>query len=294
MNESTLVPREEMSDLDWLARNVHNWPAGHQGWCYVISNRDGTKGVATSLIGQFDCPWVRIETQEWLTRRAELQNKPTEWPDGANWLAQDKDGEWYFYKDTADNPPQNHGEENWFSDEAGDIRCRRIGEVLGDWRDTLEKRPADMSEQAVTARLKDATDNVLAAVPELMADKYKFTPFISIEDNQEKAMKQDNGWYERGDLPPVGAVCYIRHSCWNSEKYDKVTIVAITNEYLIVKYETLEQHYMLKDISFRPIRTERDELVNVFINHYGNPKGAEGYIGIADAILAAGFSLGDK
>ena len=46
MNESTLVPREELSDLDWLARNVHNWPAGHQGWCYVISNRDGTKGVA--------------------------------------------------------------------------------------------------------------------------------------------------------------------------------------------------------------------------------------------------------
>ena len=42
----------------------------------------------------------------------------------------------------------------------------------------------------------------------------------------------------------------------------------------------------------RPIRTERDELVNIFINHYGNPKGAEGYIGIADAILAAGFSLG--
>ena len=31
MNKSTLVPREEMNDLDWLARNVHVWPAGdHQ------------------------------------------------------------------------------------------------------------------------------------------------------------------------------------------------------------------------------------------------------------------------
>ena len=28
MNESTLVPREEMNDLDWLARNVHVWPEG--------------------------------------------------------------------------------------------------------------------------------------------------------------------------------------------------------------------------------------------------------------------------
>jgi len=39
-----------------------------------------------------------------------------------------------------------------------------------------------MSEQAVTARLKEATDNVLSAAPELMADKYKFDPFISVED----------------------------------------------------------------------------------------------------------------
>lgn len=31
MNESTLVPREELSDLYWLARNVHVWPCGkHQ------------------------------------------------------------------------------------------------------------------------------------------------------------------------------------------------------------------------------------------------------------------------
>ena len=28
MNKSTLVPREEMSDLDLLARNVHAWPEG--------------------------------------------------------------------------------------------------------------------------------------------------------------------------------------------------------------------------------------------------------------------------
>lgn len=39
-----------------------------------------------------------------------------------------------------------------------------------------------MSEQAVTARLKEATDNVLAAVPGLMTDKYKFEPFVSVED----------------------------------------------------------------------------------------------------------------
>ena len=95
----------------------------------------------------------------------------------------------------------------------------------------------------------------------------QFKPLTSIEDNQEqvmtqqKDMKQDNKWLERGELPPVGVECDIRHSCWNSEKYEKVTVAAITNEYLIVKYATFEQHYMLKDISFRPILTEREAAI---------------------------------
>ena len=184
-------------------------------------------------------------------------------PDWAMFLAQDGDGVWYWH---ANKPKPNGatvcGEGYWISTGESCIACR--GELIGDWRDTLEKRPEE------------------------------FKPFVSVEDNQEREMNQDNEWFERGELPPVGVECEIRHSCWNSEKYERVTVAAITNEYLIVKYVTLEQHYMLKDISFRPIRTERDELVNVFINHYGNPKGAEGYIGIADAILAAGFSLGAK
>ena len=75
----------------------------------------------------------------------------------------------------------------------------------------------------------------------------------------------DNSWHERGELPPVGCECYIRHSCWNSEKYEKVTVAAITNEYVIVKYATFEQHYMLNDISFRPLRTERDKVIDEMI-----------------------------
>ena len=106
---------------------------------------------------------------------------------------------------------------------------------------------------------------------------------------QQHDMKQDNGWYERGELPPVGVECDIRHSCWNSEKYEKVTVAAITNEYLIVKYVTLEQHYMLKDISFRPIRTEREILADLIESHRQMSA-----LVVADAILATGFSLGAK
>ena len=50
MNKSTLVPREEMNDLDWLARNVHEWPAGdHQPWCYVYW-KGGHRAVSGNCI----------------------------------------------------------------------------------------------------------------------------------------------------------------------------------------------------------------------------------------------------
>lgn len=38
------------TDLDWLARNVHEWPAGeHQPWCYVYM----TYGGAIKAAGNF-------------------------------------------------------------------------------------------------------------------------------------------------------------------------------------------------------------------------------------------------
>jgi hypothetical protein len=180
MNKSTLVPREEMSDLDWLARNVHVWPEGKREvlvcrprnvdtliWSYVLS----------------DAGW--ITKAQWLTLRAELQNKPS-WegaPDWAEWLHQDGCGEWEF---SEGKPTPYDG--LWLGEPCKRSLRAKVGEVLGDWRDTLEKRPVDLSEDAVTSRLKEATDNVLAAVPELMTEKYKFKPFVSVED-----AKQDIG-----------------------------------------------------------------------------------------------------
>ena len=101
---------------------------------------------------------------------------------------------------------------------------------------------------------------------------------------------QDNSWHERGEFPPVGCECDIRHSYCNPEKYEKVTVAAITNEYVIVKYATFEQHYMLKDISFRPIRTERDKLVELIKTYRHTFRSDTEF---ADAILAAGFKRGE-
>lgn len=182
MNESTLVPREEMSDLDWLARNVHVWPSVTPK-IYPAGCKEFTNGAIFHdeyMILDHD---IEITKDQWHVRRTELQNKP-KWvlsPEWSQWLAQDEDGVWYWHGEE----PNSNGEDvngccYWMSRGISDIARR--GELLGDWRDTLEKRPADLSEEAVTSRLKKATDNVLAAVPELMDDKYKFEPFVSVED----------------------------------------------------------------------------------------------------------------
>ncbi len=189
-----------------------------------------------------------------------MQNKPSwgkaeEW---AEWLAQDSYGCWGFFQ----KKPLIHAL-SWIA-RSGYYQIHYPGNLLlGDWRDTLEKRP----------------------------EQDEFEPFVSIEDSQEKEMKQDNKWHERGELPPVGVECDIRHSCWNSEKYEKVTVAAITNEYMIVKYATFEQHYMLKDISFRPIRTEHEQLTSIID---GGKRVLAEPEATADAILAAGFSLRAK
>ena len=249
------------TDLDWLARNVHVWPSGdHQPWCYVYMAHGGVMKAAGNFLDAVSKPTM-ITIDQWLARRAELQNKPAKWPIGANWLAQDKDGEWWFYTDEIDNPPQNHGEDNWYSDDVA-VRCRLIGEVIGDWRDTLEKRP----------------------------EQDEFETFASIEDSKEQETKQDNEWFERGELPPVGKVClYVVSDRLSAE----VEITAHAKFGLcFVEVGKSGENYVSKTAElhrFRPIPTERDVLLSIIVEEM-NRYDTDGKL--ADAILAAGFKRG--
>ena len=164
MNESTLVPREEMSDLDWLARNVHVWPAGdHQPWCYVYMAHGGVMKVAGNFLDAVAKPTM-ITIDQWLARRTELQNKPS-WNDAPEWathLAQASVGNWFFF--SGEPYPR---ETAWHILESMQaISLNWKGEVLGDWRDTLEKRPEQdvfepfvSVEDAATAKLHDPVNN---------------------------------------------------------------------------------------------------------------------------------------
>lgn len=94
-------------------------------------------------------------------------------PDWAHWLAQDEDGAWYWH-DRKPKPigKESNGEGYWSS--SGNSMVASRGIILGDWSDTLEQRPVDLSEPAVTERLTEATKTVLAAVPNLLGEQFKF------------------------------------------------------------------------------------------------------------------------
>lgn len=248
------------TDLDWLARNVHVWREGANYVC--VNHTDG--GYVFHEHNRNCAIWFTKD--QWLARRAELQNKPTEWPKRANWLAQHEDGEWTFYSDSADNPPQHRLDGNWYSDDVA-VKCCHSGEVLGDWRDTLEKRPEE------------------------------FQPFTSIEDNQDQVMtnhqdmKQDNGWFERGELPPVGCECEILGAFGHYQEWFPCKIIAEHSGSVFAANERSWMNVRKGERQFRPLRTERDVLIEIIKQWDGLVQTDDV---LADAILAAGFSLRAK
>ena len=277
MSESTLVPREEMNDLDWLARNVHVWPAGdHQPWCYVYMAHGGVMKAAGNFLDAVAKPTM-ITIDQWLDRRAELQNKPSfsDHPD-AKCFAQTVDGFWVCgFNAEKLTPSYGLWEVNSFTGIEGvklvmDGSLPRKGEVLGDWRDTLEKRP----EQTIADICREVTGE--------NRHEEIFEPFVSVDDSLEKEMKRDDKWFERGELPPVGTECEIDLGA----KWRKAFVVGRNyTGRIVVEIDTCD--FIVADgCTFRPLRTERDELADLIESH-----GQMSALIVADAIIAAGFKL---
>lgn len=93
-------------------------------------------------------PQGRVNEKMWLQRRAELINKPS-WDDApkwAEWLAQDADGQWNWF----DEEPYMDLKEWCIAYQEMVGKARRGALVAGlDWRQTLERRPAESRESGV-------------------------------------------------------------------------------------------------------------------------------------------------
>ena len=203
--------------------------------------------------GTFDC-----RCAAGYRRRAELQNKPS-WgavPSHANWLAQDAAGSWLWH---SSEPECRNG--GWIGSTTRGYAAK--GCVIGDWRDTLEKRP----------------------------DMHKTEPKIdTVSEHVHKTEESMHDWFERGELPPVGVVCeaYIDYP----PQWVGAEIVAHKDGFAICWCNSVMKGcHGDKASEFRPIRTEHEQLTSIID---GGKRVLAEPEAIADAILAAGFSLRAK
>ena len=110
-------------------------------------------------------------------------------------------------------------------------------------------------------------------------------------DKMSGKPEADNSWYERGELPPVGCECEIKHKCW--VEFQRVSVLAITSEYVIISGHPTparEQHYHLRDVTFRPLCTEREKAIDEMKSLCAYPGSwCSTYKSFAEALYDAGY-----
>ena len=99
-------------------------------------------------------------------------------------------------------------------------------------------------------------------------------------------------WHKNRELPPVGEVCeaYIDYP----PQWVETEIVAHKDGFAIGWCKSVMKGcHGDKAHEFRPLSTERDkaidEMVCEFIDHHGDPKGGERYLGIATKLYDSGY-----
>lgn len=289
-------------DLTWLARTEHRWP---KDAVYVSRHENAVEWhyVELSFIG-----YGYFTRDQWLARRAELQNKPR-WKDAPEWaefLIQTLAGVWIWISHEPNGMDDNGA--MYFHPDAESEKARD-GEVIGDWRDTLERRPVDLSEPAggVKERGADGAEEINAMAQRLLValksdprsfDTGALAEMVELADAE--IVKRDakvcggegylnNHWFERGELPPIGIECT---AVADGIPDANCIIIAISIEQVVVKW-TKNQLFDVLDMpgwSFRPIRTERDLAVEEMRQHFPYP-GSLDTIGLAyaAALYNAGY-----
>lgn len=168
--------------------------------------------------------------------KAELQNKPS-WADAPEWavaLIQDCDGHWLWL-----NVKPRVLSTGFCPN--GKYRLGGRGKAIGDWRDTLEERPETPPY---------ATREAMAA--------HSINP-------SDFEIEVDSDWHTRGELPPVGEVVeIIDHEDLMYGHGESGEVIAHVEDSAVVRMSYGLGCFRAKVL--RPLRTERDELIEQIKN----------------------------
>ena len=89
---------------------------------------------------------------------------------------------------------------------------------------------------------------------------------MTVKKQQQSAKpSQDNSWYERSELPPVGCECEAFDS--NENKWMRVEVIAIREGYVMMWCRECLCGFQSDDKSiFRPLRTEREKAIDEMVS----------------------------
>ena len=212
---------------------------------------------------------------------ADAINQNGGWPKECHWMFAASNGFGSAFCWT--NKPKRSGW-NWLG--GGKFTpCCEIGASIPNWHQCILSRDEYFTAypEQVKVEVDDETER-----------KVEF----EMESESEVTIKVRD-WHKSGELPPVGEVCEMKHkhstADWARPGFEPVVIVASGKDLFIVSSTDVYRETVgsWDEYEFRPLRTERekavDEMVCEFIDHYGDPKGGERYIGIATKLYDAGY-----
>ncbi|MFB2891045.1 hypothetical protein [Aeromonas veronii] len=297
-------------NLTWLARNAHLWPeiAPGRAFAAAFTVEGSVKWLEYPPVDWDSC----YQKHEWLARRAELQNKPSfaDHPD-AKCFFQHESGRWFKNVESSDmsvdgigwrnNQPSRRSDCGWV-----DIG---LGEVLGDWRDTLDRRPVDLSEPAggVKELGADGAEEINAMAQRLLValkseprsfDTGALAEMVELADAE--IVKRDakvcggegylnNHWFERGELPPVGEFVDVEgEDLVYGDGELNCEVIAHVEDTAVIRMSyglwCFQKHVL------SPSRTERDKAIDDMRQHFPYP-GSLDTIGLAyaAALYNAGY-----
>lgn len=215
---------------------------------------DKTKGVwpnnSANIVGWLvGATGAMVDMDSYETRKAERQNKPkwNDLPTWVNYLAQDADGCWFCYE----VKPAVFEDDNYFASLYQTLPFCEGGEVIGDWRDTLEQRPVVEPAKEFGQSWFDSAVKAFSIIMNAPEDDLRGKIFE--KESDDLADWYDYDKQEQVKPIPVGTQCLVSNCsgvfyfCIVRYYGPKLCVVDHDSE----KHH--DQHYHLSSVKFKPL-----------------------------------------
>lgn len=208
---------------------------------------------------------------EFMEARKRLENKPVDWPEWANWLAQDSDGMWEFYVSRPE-PRCRH----WGPRDTNQRRSK--GRVFGDWHQSLEPRPhPDHKEAEGMTEREEAWHNVWDELKRFVPEicnlamnggecSIEAVRLLAKEAGRVNEEGEGVEWEPGVDLPPVDTQCLVTpagnhigewYPCKVIAHYEGEAIFKPSGNFPLGPYPFMAY----PSAHFKPIQSHRDKVI---------------------------------